>query len=703
MRFASRGRERSLGLLVAALVFAVPWALAPILNWSRPVKAVTAVGATVAVIVINELRARRKQDDERARQVLDKVVQPARAGDRELPRVADFELEELQVRRSWLDVPYIERDEQLRLAEVIGPGRAAVVIGHSMSGKTRMAVEVLRAEYPNAPLVFPESGQGLADIVNSKLVLDRTIIWLDRLPELLNGLTTRVLRQLLRRKAIVLATINIRDYGAYQQQAGKHSRELEVLEWFSPVRLASSWTDREKARLRKQITDDALLTSIDRYGLPEYAGGGLRVAQKFDNGAAEQPLGQALVRAAVDWRRCGLLRPIPYDDLLAAMPIYLPGRDAADSDAAEDSLAIWACDRVNQTVAQLSVVDISGRLGYLAFDCLIPHVEQSGVTVPGAMWEFVLSRADGGDRIKIAHAALDANNLVVAQVALRAAAEDGDPVAMDELGALLSADTDATRPAEAERWIRQAAEAGYPNAMSNLSVLLSDVAPEESAQWLRKAADLRHPPAMYNMGQSLITSEDEKQRGEGEAWLRKAAEAGLPAAMLVLHELLDERPEPAAKAEALTWLRKAAETRDPEAMFNYSLRIAQSSDKKDPQAAQLWMRRAAEAGLPEAMFNVGAELELRGGYAKIEAETWLRKSAEAGLPQAMNSLAILLFEQDDPTGDAETWLRKAADTGLPEAMYNLAQHLHDRGDDAEAGEWLFAAADAGYGPALKWW
>jgi TPR repeat protein len=114
------------------------------------------------------------------------------------------------------------------------------------------------------------------------------------------------------------------------------------------------------------------------------------------------------------------------------------------------------------------------------------------------------------------------------------------------------------------------------------------------------------------------------------------------------------------------------------------------------------MRRAAEAGLPEAMFNVGAELELRGGYAKVEAEPWLRKSAEAGLPQAMNSLAVLLFEQDDPTGDAETWLREAADTGLPEAMYNLAQHLHRRGDDVEAGEWLFAVAAAGYGPALKW-
>ena len=70
-----------------------------------------------------------------------------------LPRVRDVGLDQLRVHAARVQVPYIERDQQDKLEEAVGPGQAVLVVGHSMSGKTRLAAEVIKRKFPDALLL----------------------------------------------------------------------------------------------------------------------------------------------------------------------------------------------------------------------------------------------------------------------------------------------------------------------------------------------------------------------------------------------------------------------------------------------------------------------------------------------------------------------------------------------------------------------
>ncbi len=140
VRFAGRGREWSWWLLLAAVLAAVLWAIAQELGWPVWARVVLAGLAAAVPLVVSELRDRAGQDDTRAQLLKERVA--VSGGDRRLPRVRDVELDQLRVHKAQVQVPYVERVQQGKLEEAVGPGQAALVVGHSMSGKTRLAVEV---------------------------------------------------------------------------------------------------------------------------------------------------------------------------------------------------------------------------------------------------------------------------------------------------------------------------------------------------------------------------------------------------------------------------------------------------------------------------------------------------------------------------------------------------------------------------------
>ena len=59
-----RGREQACRLLVGAGLFAVPWVVAQVLQW--PVWARAVLGGSAAALLVPELRARNKRDDDLA-------------------------------------------------------------------------------------------------------------------------------------------------------------------------------------------------------------------------------------------------------------------------------------------------------------------------------------------------------------------------------------------------------------------------------------------------------------------------------------------------------------------------------------------------------------------------------------------------------------------------------------------------------------
>jgi hypothetical protein len=57
-------------------------------------------------------------------------------------------------------LPYIERDLHRKVHDGLVEGRALLVRGHSMSGKTRLAYEVVRRVYAIGPCGFPSDPTG---------------------------------------------------------------------------------------------------------------------------------------------------------------------------------------------------------------------------------------------------------------------------------------------------------------------------------------------------------------------------------------------------------------------------------------------------------------------------------------------------------------------------------------------------------------
>ena len=76
---------------------------------------------------------------------------------------------QLRVHAAQVQVPYVERDVQQQVAAALGWGRSVLLVGHSMAGKTRLAAQVMRQRFPDAPLLIPESGKALRELVGEGL------------------------------------------------------------------------------------------------------------------------------------------------------------------------------------------------------------------------------------------------------------------------------------------------------------------------------------------------------------------------------------------------------------------------------------------------------------------------------------------------------------------------------------------------------
>ena len=213
-RHMGRGRERAWWLLAAAMVFAVLWAVAQVLQWPVWARAVLGGLAAAAALVVPELRARYKQDDDLAG-LLAKAAAVS-AGRGQLPRVREVTLRQLRVHAARVPAPYVQREAQPEVAKEVGPNRAVLLVGHSMAGKTRLAAEIIRLHYPDHSILVPESGKAVQALVAGKWDPAGVVVWLDDLERFLgaDGLTVGLLHNLTSGRAIVTALTEIPQFGS---------------------------------------------------------------------------------------------------------------------------------------------------------------------------------------------------------------------------------------------------------------------------------------------------------------------------------------------------------------------------------------------------------------------------------------------------------------------------------------------------------
>ena len=581
-------------------------------------------------------------------------------------------------------------------------GGFVLLVGGSSAGKTRSAVEAVKALLPDWWLVHPAGPDQVAALAAAPP--SRTVVWLDELQRYLDGehgLTGAVVRALLNapHPAVIIGTMWPDLYAAYTAMPAvgrpdPHAREREVLDLAVVVRIGVAFSPAEQDRARATAAQDPRLRVALKsagYGLTQTLAAAPQLVARWEDAKSVDPYAWAVLTAALDTARLGARAPLSVGLLRAAAPGYCTSQQQAEApDNWFEQAIAYVTGKLHGAAAALSPAGTGmGRLaGYSVADYLVQHAsrERRSDHVPASTWAALLTHIrDPADTARLADSARNRLLYCYAVPLYWRAADAGDEAAAVRLGELLAGRGDVDG-------LRARADAGDKAAAWQLARLLADrgdlgelraraeAGDEDAAVWLGEHFDLGGLRARADAGDEdaaryLAVRLARLLAGRGDVdGLRARADAGDEAAAWRLVRLLADRGD-------LGGLRARADVGDEDAAWQLAKLRA---ERGDPDGAAQILRARAGDGDGEASLG---RLLADGGDVD-----GLRARAAAGDKDAAWRLAKLLAECGDPDG-----LRARADAGDEDAAWRLAMLLAGRGDVGG----LRARADAGDGFAAS--
>ena len=584
------------------------------------------------------------------------------------------------------DVDIAERGIRAMVAAAAERGGFVLLVGGSSTGKTRCAVEAVKAALPDWWLVHPAGSAEVAQLAQAPS--PQTVVWLDELQRYLDGehgLTGAAVRALLNalQPVVVIGTLWPDLYTAYTavpEPGGDdpRARERQVLDLATVIRIGSEFSPAEQGRARAAAARDrrlAVALEAAGDGLTQTLAAAPQLVARWEDAQTASPYAWAVLTAALDLTRLGARAPLSPDLLRAAAPGYCTSQQQAEAPVNwfEQAMA-HARGKLYGATAALNPAGIGmGQLaGYTAADYLLQYAsrERRSACVPASSWDATLS--DISDRADTARLAYNAENRLLYRYAIplyRRCADVGDTDAAWRLADLLARRGDVDGAVQV---LRARADAGDTGAAWRLAELLAE---RGDVDGLRARADAGDTDAARRLAGLLA------ERGDVDG-LRGRADAGDADAARRLAELLAERGD-------VDGLRGRADTGDTDA----ARRLAELLEKRgDVDGAVQVLRGRADVGDTDAAWRLADLLARRGdvdGAVQV-----LRGRADVGDTGAAWRLAELLAERGDVDG-----LRARADAGDTDAARRLAGLLADllekRGDVDGAVQVLRARADAG--------
>jgi TPR repeat protein len=626
--------------------------------------------------------------------------------------------------------PYIRRDaheplcERLHEAAAHNTSTLVVVCGPSKSGKSRLLWEAAREVLSEAWLLRPRSAVALGKLARQGPPRMRgnapCVIWLDDIERFLgedvsDGLCLETMSGFERwpRPVIVLGARGGKGAARSRGRSGAYYDPLDDLieRYPEPLWLRPGLTDGELVRLRSAGYPKRAIELIASLGIGAFMIAAPRLVSRLE---LEQDNidGVAAVRATIDWRRMGILRPIPRSALLDLLAESDPRWASRADDALERALA-WAMEPLYASVALLARVPGEDGEAYEPYDYLVAHTERSGPPVAPASWRYVVEHGARIDELatNVGFAALAAGgDRAFGSASFRRADERGSAIGACNLGVLLWRFSDsASDPAErdklldeAEDALRRAGGRGDTGGASNLALLLewraSQTSDEAKREQLLAEADSFHRQAYdgsdtdtasnlaaSNLGvfleeQANLTQDQAKRRQlfkESEQVLRKADTAGSAIAAFNLGNVLLHKAERSSNkaqherllVESERAFERAGARGYAGGSFNLGLmladRVARTGDDSDRLLADAIQafRQAHEGGNDKAMYFVGYTLSKRALRTTVaakreqlldEAEQALRHADGLGSVEAPNDLALLLRHRAEQIDDRST-------------------------------------------------
>ncbi|MDY7227380.1 tetratricopeptide repeat protein [Hyalangium rubrum] len=619
--------------------------------------------------------------------------------------------------------PYILRDVDSELDKALTMSDLVLLVGHSKAGKSRTAFEAALRLYPQQPLLLPSDGKALVELFRADAPLqwssDPLIVWLDDLHRFLGpeGLSFSLLNTLAQHKGRVkvLATLTSRRYDDYMNSRGDVEKDIHlILRRFRQVHLSSELNEVETQRAKALYPEEPKEKLADGLGEHFVAADELRL--KYDAGKESCPQGYALVRVAIDWRRAGLLRPIPESALQRLASSYIrflkiPHVDLTP-EAYKEGLQ-WARKPIGIHIALLAGAGQEGsEKSFEAFDYISDHADRLGVGIPDEAWKAILHFASPSEALLLALSAYHRKNKPIMEHALAQAIQSGDPDARPRaiylLGALYQEDD---KLAEAELAYRQVLDAEQTDVASSAMIDLGRLLQNrgefaEAEQLFQHAFELHDPETHLNatlgLGKLLM---DKGEWTKAEALYQGLLESDDARAIALgtvnlakLHELRDELDA----AEAL--YQKAIESKQPEAAalaMNNLGGLCQNRGEFG-KAEQLFRQAMGFQDLEAAALakaNLGTLYFNRGDLA--QAEQFYQDAIASKHPFAVllstNNLGSVRLKQG-ASAEARRLYLQALDSRHPDvtpiAAFNLGSLHFDNEEWAEASELLQRAVES---------
>ena len=219
------------------------------------------------------------------------------------------DLKSLRIHRSDRNInDYVRRDTHDKLHDFLKDRTPVLVEGPSMAGKTRLVVQVLREEWPDARVLFPKSEDDVEKLLkNWRRPVRGAIIFLDELERFLGKeeFTLGVLNTWIDDSCTVVATTTRMNYTRWRAELDSKFPGWEIVNRFHPLPLEAKLSDDELDAVGStSYAGD--LASIEQLGLGRVLGRAEDIRRRFMS-ALDSHQGRAgLVKAAVDWSRAGL-------------------------------------------------------------------------------------------------------------------------------------------------------------------------------------------------------------------------------------------------------------------------------------------------------------------------------------------------------------------------------------------------------------
>ncbi|WP_268258356.1 toll/interleukin-1 receptor domain-containing protein [Parafrankia discariae] len=609
------------------------------------------------------------------------------------------------------DIDHSQNGIRARLRTAAHRGGFVLLVGGSSVGKTRCALEAIRAELPDWWLLRPTSPTQITALAAASPA--RIVLWLDELQNYLggeHGLTAATVNALLDAPTpvVLVGTIWPSRYRAFttppppDTDDDPYRWERDTLRQAAVIDIDGRFTPTEQARARTIAAHDPRiqigLDSPDD-GLTQTLAAGPELLRSWTSAKTDAPYAWAAITAALDAARLGARAPLTSDLLRAAAPDYCTPRQQATAPPHwfEHALA-YATTPIHGASATLNLVGtaMGQTTGYTTADYLLQHATAARrhQRPPASLWTALRDHiTDPDDLIQVSNAALNRRIYAIAIPLLRRRADTSDVDAAGRLASLLA------EVGEHDE-LRARADTGDEHAADELATLLAAAGERDG---LHARAQAGSGPAARRLA-DLLAAAGERQAAID--LLRPHADAGNEQAAGRLAELLIKAGE---RQAAIDLLRPHADTGDVDAAIRLVDLLAEAGERDELHArAQAGNAHAAhrlvglltKAGDRRAAIDVirpradagdeHAADELAILLAEVGEHDELRARADAGDEYAADELAILLAaagERDE--------LHARAQAGNWQASYRLADLLATAGEHDE----LRARADAGDGEA----